>query len=153
MAVSMSIRLTLAAAACLAAVAGCGAGADSQANREVRLLAPAGLADDVAPFERRTGCRVDLRVYDDGEDLAAIARRRDVDVVAEPVAPGETPHDSIELVRVEVAAGLEVTIPKELASSFRGTARPAGVRETRWELREEGANEDCARRWLAYATT
>jgi hypothetical protein len=150
MAVSMSIRPTLAAAACLVAVAGCGA--DSQANREVRLLAPPGVADDVAAFERRTGCRVDLRVYDEGEDLAAIARRRDADVVAEPVSAGETPHDSIELVRVAVAPGLEVTIPKELASAFRGTARAAGVRETRWELRQEGENDDCARRWLAYAT-
>jgi hypothetical protein len=151
MALSMSIRSTLAAAACLVAVAGCGG--DSESTREVRLLAPAGLADDLARFERQTACRVDLRVYDKREDLAAIARRRDVDVVAEPVAAGETPHDEIELVRVEVAAGLEVTIPKELASAYRGTARPAGVRRTRWEIREEGENEECARRWLAYATS
>jgi hypothetical protein len=150
MAVSMAIRFTL-AAAFLVTVAGCGG--DSDARREVRLLAPAGLAEDVAPFEQQTGCRVDLRVYDEGEDLAAIARRRDVDVVADPVSAGETPHDSIELVRVELAAGLEVTIPKELASAYRGTVRPAGVRRTRWEIREEGENEECARRWLSYATS
>jgi hypothetical protein len=150
MALSMSIRVTLTAAACLAALAGCGG--DSETRREVRLLAPAGLADDVAPFERQTGCRVDQRVYDEGEDLAAIARRRDVDVVAAPASPGETPHDSIQLVRVELADGLELTMPKELASAYRGTTRPAGVRRTRWEIREEGENEDCARRWLAYAT-
>jgi hypothetical protein len=149
MAVSMATRFLL-AAAFLVTVAGCGG--DSDARREVRLLAPAGLAEDVAPFERQTGCRVDLRVYDEGEDLAAIARRRDVDVVAEPVPAGETPHDSIELVRVQLAAGLEVTIPKELASAYRGTARPAGVRRIRWEIREQGENENCARRWLAYAT-
>jgi hypothetical protein len=150
MALSMSIRLTLAAAAGLAAVAGCGG--DSDARREVRLLAPAGLAENVAPFERQTGCRVDRRIYDEGEDLGAIARRRDVDVVAEPASAGETPHDLVELVRVELAAGLEVTIPKELASAYRGTVRPAGVRRTRWEIREEGENEECARRWIAYAT-
>jgi hypothetical protein len=149
MAVSMATRLLL-TAVCLVAVAGCGG--DSDTTQEVRLLAPAGLAEDTAPFERETACRVDLRVYDEGEDLAAIARRRDVDVVAEPVSAGETPHDSIELVRVELATGLEVTIPKELASAYRGTARPAGVRRTRWEIREQGENEDCARRWLSYAT-
>jgi hypothetical protein len=149
MALSMSIRSTL-AAAFLVAVAGCGG--DSDPSREVRLLAPAGLAEDVVPFERQTGCRVDLRVYDEGEDLAAIARGRDVDVVAEPVSAGETPHDSIELVRVELATGLEVTIPKELAAAYRGTARPAGVRRNRWKIREQGENEDCARRWLTYAT-
>jgi hypothetical protein len=149
MAVSMATRFLL-AAAFLVTVAGCGG--DSDARREVRLLAPAGLAEDVAPFERQTGCRVDLRVYDEGEDLDAIARRRDVDVVAEPASAGATPHDSIELVRVQLAAGLEVTIPKELASAYRGAARPAGVRRTRWEIREQGENEDCARRWIAYAT-
>jgi hypothetical protein len=149
MALSMSIRSTL-AAAFLVAVAGCGG--DSDPSREVRLLAPAGLAEDVASFERQTGCGVDLRVYDEDEDLAAIARRRDVDVVAEPVSAGETPHDSIALVRVELATGLEVTIPKELAAAYRGTARPAGLRRTRWKIREQGENEDCARRWLAYAT-
>jgi hypothetical protein len=151
MAVSMSIRFMLAAAAGLAAVAGCGGGSDS--GREVRLLAPAGLTENVARFERQTGCRVDLRIYDEDEDLAAIARRRDVDVVAGPVSAGETPHDSIELVRVELAAGLEVTIPKELASAYRGSAQAAGVRRTRWEIRDEGENEDCARRWLSYATS
>ena len=150
MAVSMATRVLL-VAAFLAAVAGCGG--DSDAMGELRLLAPADLAEDVGPFERQTGCRVDLRVYDEGEDLAAIARRRDADVIAEPVSAGETPHDSVELVRVELAAGLEATIPKELASAYRGTVRPAGIRRTRWTIREEGENEDCARRWLSYATS
>jgi hypothetical protein len=27
------------------------------------------------------------------------------------------------------------------------------VRTTRWEIRDPDENEDCARRWLAYATS
>jgi hypothetical protein len=130
-----------------------GCGGDSTAPREVRILAPAGLVEDVAPFERRTGCRVDLRVYDDGEDIDAIARRRDADVVARPVPPGGPAHDSVELVRVKVDEGLEVTIPKALASAFPGNHRPAGRRRTAWAIREEGENDRCAERWLAYATS
>ena len=150
MPLSMAIRFVF-AAALLAVLAGCGG--DTATHGEVRLLAPPGLADDVVAFERRTGCRVDLRVYDEGEDIDAIARRRDADVVAGPVPPGETAHDSIELVRVDLEPGLEVTIPKALAAAFEGTARPAGRRETRWAIREEGKNEDCAERWLDYATS
>jgi hypothetical protein len=144
----MAIRFLLMAAAAFALTACGGDGA-----REVRLLAPAGIADDVEAFERRTGCQVDLRIYDEGEDIEAIAERRNADVVAAPVPPGETAHDSVELVRIQLERGLEVTIPKELASAFRRPARPAGLLRTRWTIREEGANEDCAERWLDYATS
>jgi hypothetical protein len=146
----MAIRPVL-AALLLFAFAGCGG--EREADREVRLLAPAGLVDDTAAFERRTGCRVDLRVYDEGEDLDAIARRRNVDVVAAPVPPGAPADDSIDLVTVELASGLEVTIPSALASAFEGAARPAGRRRTSWMIREDGRNEDCAERWLDYATS
>jgi hypothetical protein len=146
----MAIRLVLAAALALA-LAGCGG--DSTTRREVRLLAPAGVVDDVAPFERRTGCRVDLRVYDEGEKIDAIARRRNADVVAGPVPPGQVAHDTVELVRIELDDGLEVTIPKALASAFEGTPHAAGRRATRWVIREDGVNEDCAERWLDYATS
>ncbi len=117
---SMGKRALVAAA--LLALAGCGGSGD---RREVKLLAPAGLVGDVAPFERETGCRVDLRVYDEGEDLDAIARRRDVDVIAEPVPPGERADDSVELVRVTLRSGIEITVPKKLASAFHGTV-PTG---------------------------
>ena len=138
------------AAAALLALAGCGGSED---RLEVSLLAPAGLVGDVTPFERETGCRVDLRVYDEGEDLDAIARRRDVDVIAEPVLPGERADDSVELVRITLASGIEITVPKTLASAFHGTIRPAGRRTTAWVIREDGDNRDCAERWLDYATS
>lgn len=136
------------AAAALLALAGCGG---SENRLEVRLLAPAGLVGDVTPFERETGCRVDLRVYDEGEDLDAIARRRDVDVLAEPVPPGERADDSVELVRIALTSGIEITVPKTLASAFHGTVRPAGRRTTAWVIREDGDNRECAKRWLDYA--
>src|SRR5512132_2366162 len=144
---SMGKRALVAAA--LLALAGCGGSGD---RREVRLLAPAGLVGDVTPFERETGCRVDLRVYE-GEDLDAIARRRDVDVIAGPVPPGERTDDSVELVRVTLPSGIEITVPKKLASAFHGTVRPAGRRTTAWVIREDGDNPDCAERWLDYATS
>jgi hypothetical protein len=145
---SMGKRALVAAA--LLALAGCGGSGD---RREVRLLAPAGLVGDVTPFERETGCRVDLRVYDEGEDLDAIAGRRDVDVIAGPVQPGERADDSVELVRVTLPSGIEITVPKKLASAFHGTVRPAGRRTTAWVIREDGDNSDCAERWLDYATS
>ena len=138
------------ATAALLALAGCGGSGD---RREVRLLAPAGLVGDVTPFERETGCRVDLRVYDEGEDLNAIARRRDVDAIAEPVPPGDRADDSVDLVRVTLPSGIEITVPKTLASAFHGTVRPAGRRTTAWVIREEGDNPGCAGRWLDYATS
>ena len=150
MPLSMAIRLALAATLVLALTA---CGGDSTTTREVRLLAPAGLADDYTAYERQTGCRVDLRVYDEGEDIAAIARRRDVDVVAGPVPPGQAAHDSVELVRIELDDGLEVTIPTALASAFAGAPHPAGRRTTRWVIRGDGENEACAERWLDYATS
>jgi hypothetical protein len=137
-------------AAVLLAVTGCGG---SDQKREVRLLAPAGLVGDVAAFERQTGCRVDLRVYDEGEDLDTIARRRDVDVVAGPVPPGQRADDSVELVRITLASGIEITVPKALARAYHGTVRPAGRRSTAWVIRDDGDNPDCARRWLGYATS
>jgi hypothetical protein len=147
---SMAIRLLL-AAALLLPLAGCGG--EGSSNDEVRLLAPVGIVDDVTRFERRTGCRVELRVYDEDEDVAAIARRRDADVIAGPVPPGGTPDDSVELVRITLEDGLEITVPKELGSAFEGTARPAGRRSTAWEIRTEGENQDCAERWVDYATS
>ena len=112
---SMSIR-TLLVAAVLATLAGCG----GESPEEVRLLAPAGLAEEaqIARFERNSGCRVDLRVYDDGEDLEAIADRRDTDVIAGPVPAGGIAHDSVELARVRLRSGVELTLPRELASAF-----------------------------------
>ena len=88
---SMSMRALL-VAALVAAVAGCG----GDAQREVRLLAPVGIVADAqaARFERQTGCRVDLRVYDPDEDIKAIAGRRDTDVIAHPTPDGETPDIS-----------------------------------------------------------
>jgi hypothetical protein len=144
----MYARLVLAAAALLSLTA-CG----GKSTREVRLLAPVDLARDPSSFERETGCRVDLRVYDPGEDLGAIARRRDVDVVAAPTPPGLPPHDSVELVRIALDRGLELTIPKQLAPAFDRPGRPAGRRSTRWTIRAEGDNDGCARRWLAYAVS
>jgi hypothetical protein len=150
MPVSMAVRIILAAALLL--LAGCGGGTD-EPRREVRLLAPAGVAPDATRFERETDCRVDLRVYDENEDLDSIARRRDADVVAGPAPRGATPHVTQELVRVTIEEGLEVTLPRELASAFRGHKRPAGRRALVWEIRDEGDNDTCARRWLAYATS
>jgi hypothetical protein len=150
MPLSMAVRLVL-TAALLLIVAGCGG--DETTSREVRLLAPADLVEDPSNFEEATGCRVDLRVYDEREDLPTIARRRDVDVVAGPSPPGTDPHDSVELVRITLEPGLEITVPKRLAQAFAKPARPAGRRETRWTIREAGDNPDCARRWVAYATS
>jgi hypothetical protein len=147
---SMTFRPLL-AAALLLVLAGCGGDEDTQA--EVRVLAPPDLVEDVSGFERATGCRVDLRVYDEGEDLDAIARRRDADVIAGPVPPGERPHDSVELVRVTLDDGLEITVPRRFAAAYDGPTRPAGRRSTRWTIREEGDNPGCALRWLAYATS
>jgi len=145
----MAVR-SLLAAVLLALLPACGG--DDDATREVKLLAPAGLVGDVARFERETGCRVDLRVYDEDEDIATIARRRDVDVVARPVRAGERPDDSVELVRIMLEPGLEITIPKRLAAAYDRPTRPAGRRLTRWTTRDAGENPECARRWIAYAT-
>jgi hypothetical protein len=149
MLLSMAVRLVLAAALLL--LPACGR--DGSPAHEVRILAPADLVENVADFERATGCRVDVRAYDADEDLAAIARRRDVDVIAAPTSPGTTPHDSVELVRITLERGLEITVPRRFASAFDKPARPAGRRTTRWTIREEGENPDCAHRWVAYATS
>jgi hypothetical protein len=150
MPVSMAVRLHLAAAPLLL-LAACGG--EKETRREVRLLAPAGIVEDVPRFERTTGCRVDLRVYDEDEDVDAIARRRNADVVAGPVPPGGTPHVSQELVRITLERGIEITVPKRLASAFDGEVRPAGRRSLAWTIREEGDNDACARRWLDHATS
>jgi hypothetical protein len=147
---SMSIRVLL-AASLLSVVAGCGG--DSEA-REVRLLAPVGIAKDVTGFEHDTGCRVDLRVYDEGEDIAAIARRRDADAIAGPTAPGAVPAVVEELVQVRLEGGVVLTIPRDLASAFNAPeVRSAGRRQISWTIREEGDNDECARRWIAYASS
>jgi hypothetical protein len=147
---SMAFRRTLAAAVLLA-LGGCGA--DQEQRREVRVLAPADLLENAVAFERRTGCRVDRRPYDEGEDLATIARRRDVDVVAAPVPRGTRADDSVQLVTIRLAHRLEITVPKRSARAFDGTVRPAGSRRTRWVIRNEGDNPHCARLWVAYATS
>jgi hypothetical protein len=140
------------AAALLFVLAGCG-GDDELERREVRLLAPAGIVEDLARFERDSGCRVDLRVYDENEDIDAIARRRDVDVIAAPAPPEAPPDITQELVRIRLEQGLTVTVPKRLAAAFDGEARPAGGRSLVWKLRNEGEDPSCARRWLDYATS
>lgn len=145
---SMAARVVVAAAVLL--VAGCG-GSEGEPEREVRLLAPVWATERVAGFERQSGCRVDLRVYDAGEDLEAIARRRDVDVVAAPVPPGPAADETEEFVRVKLERGLEITIPKRLAAAFDGSKRPAGRRSIAWKIRADGDNPDCARRFVAYA--
>jgi hypothetical protein len=149
MPVSMAVRLLLVAGALLF-LAGCGSDEEPQ---ELRLLAPAGIVDDVTRFEQDAGCRVDLRVYDDEEDVEAIARRRDADVIAGPVPPGGEPHVSEELVRITLESGLEITVPKRLSSAFEGERRPAGRRTLAWTIRDEGESPDCARRWLDYVTS
>jgi hypothetical protein len=149
---SMAVRVHL-AVGLLLALAGCGGDGEGDSRSEVRLLAPAGVAPDTARFERESGCRVDVRVYDDEEDVAAIARRRDVDVVAGPVPPGGTAHFSEPLVRITIAKNLELTVPKRLASAFNRPARPAGRRSLAWSIRPEGEDDACARRWLAHVTS
>jgi hypothetical protein len=165
----MSIRIGLAATLVAFATA-CGG---DTGTRQVRLLAPPGYVEDgstlpgsdwVTPFERRTGCEVDARIYDENEDVVAIARRRDIDAVAgseeilaelrreRELLPGSTPHDIVALARVRLASGIELTIPQELAQALRPVLiRPAGHRTIAWAIREEGDNRDCARRWIAYA--
>ena len=144
---SMSIRALLVAT--VLALAGYGG---DESTREVSLVAPVWIGADIQRFERESGCRVDLRVYDEGEDLNAIAERRDVDIVARPAL--RPPIDETEqFVRVFLSGGADVTIPRELASAFPGRKEPAPPRSIRWEARPEGDNEACARRWIAYATS
>jgi hypothetical protein len=148
---SMSTR-TILAAALVAGVAGCG----GDREPEIRLLAPAGVVEDsdAASFEERTGCRVDLRVYDAGEDVDAIAERRDTDVLAVPTAEGGVVHVSHFLVRATLKGGVVVTVPRRLASALNPIeTHPAGRRDLTWTIREEGDNDECARRFLAYATS
>ena len=142
----MAVRLLLAAT--VLALAGCGS---SSAQREVRVLAPPWIETNIAGFERESGCRVDLRVYDEDEELEPIARRRDVDVIATVT---RDPRDGGErFVAITLSGGVVVTIPERLSSAFDGPRRPAGTRAIRWTVRKEGDNPDCARRWVAYATS
>jgi hypothetical protein len=147
----MSMRALL-AAALLAATAGCG----SDERREVRLLAPAGIVSDAdaARFERETDCRVDLRVYDPNEDLGPIAERRDADAMAAPTRNGETAHVTDEMARLTLKDGVVVTVPTRLAAALDPVeTQPAGQRRLTWTIREQGDNDDCALRWIAYATS
>jgi hypothetical protein len=148
---SMSMRALL-AATLLAALAGCG----SDERREVRLLAPAGIVSDAASvrFERATDCRVDLRVYDPNEDLGPIAKRRDSDAIAAPTRDGETAHVTDQMARVTLKDGVVVTVPTRLAAALDPVETlPVGQRRLTWTIRDEGDNDDCARRWIAYATS
>lgn len=153
MAASMVVRAILGAAFVVAA-AGCGGGGEAP-PREVRLLTPPGLVelDHLQRFERTSGCRVDVRVYDPDEDVAAIARRRDVDAVARLVTTGDSRQASIELARITLEPGLVITVPRRFAHAYGRPSRPAGVRSVHWSIREEGENGRCARRWLAYVTS
>jgi hypothetical protein len=166
----MSMRAFLAAA--LLTLTGCGG---DGAQREVRLLAPAGLVDDgstlpardvVRRFERETGCEVDTRVYDEQEDVVAIARRRNVDAVAGTdtvlrrlrrageLRPGSTPLPPEELVELTLDGGVTVTIPRELATAFPGASvRPAGRRIVACAVRKDAPNAACTRRWMAYVAS
>lgn len=147
---SMSARALLAAA--LVVLTGCG----GEDQREVRLLAPAGIVSDAdsARFERETDCRVDLRVYDPEEELEEIAERRDTDAGARPTREGESAHSSEAMARLTLKGGVVVTVPRRLAAALDPVeTRPAGRRRLTWTIREEGDNDDCARRWIAYATS
>jgi len=147
---------TLLAAVLLLSVPACGGG---ESEPEVRLLAPVGIVEDedARRFERETGCRVDLRVYDlydQAEDIEAIAERRDADAIAAPTPDGAVPHVAEEMVRATLDGGVVVTVPRELASALNPVdVRTAGRREISWLLREEGDNPDCASNWIAQATS
>lgn len=150
----MSARILLAAAVLL--LTACG-GDDTR--REVRLLAPVYVPLQAAAFERETGCEVDARIYDEDEDVEAIARRRNADVVAADRATLDgfgrelshrTRFSSVSLVRVDLDDGPPVTVPQELGAAFDGAQEPAGTRQTAWAVRGAGPNDDCARRWIAY---
>jgi hypothetical protein len=146
----MSVR-TLVAAALALGLTACGGG---NSERELRLLAPAGVVEDeqLRRFERETGCRVDVRVYDAEEDVDAIAERRDTDVIAGPTPNGSIPHVSEAMVRATLEGGIVVTIPRELASALNPVVvRPAGRRELSWLRRKEGDSAGCAVRWIAQA--
>jgi hypothetical protein len=148
---SMSARALL-AAALVSALAGCG----GDQRTEVRLLAPAGVVSDadIAGFEQATDCGVDLRVYDADEDIGAIAERRDTDVLARPTGEEETPDVTEQMVRATLRDGVVVTVPRRLAVALDPlTIEPAGRRDLTWIIREQGDNDDCARRWIAYATS
>jgi hypothetical protein len=148
---SMSMRVLL-VAALLSAIAGCG----GEEQREVRLLAPAGIVSDAdsARFERETDCRLDLRVYDPNEDLEPIAERRDTDAIAAVTRQGETAHATEDMSRLTLNGGVVVTVPTRHAAALDPVeSRPAGQRRLTWTIREAGDNDDCARRWLAYATS
>lgn len=148
----MSARALL-AAALVAGLAGCGGDHEREV---VRLLAPVGIVEDAdaARFESESGCRVDLRVYDTDEDVEAIARRRDTDALAGPTPEGGVAHISQELVRATLTGGVVVTVPRPLALALDPLeTRPAGRRDLSWTIREEGDNDECARRWIAYATS
>ena len=148
---SMSIRALL-AAALMTTVASCG----GEEQREVRLLAPAGVVSDAdaSRFERETDCGVDLRVYDPNEDLEPIAERRDTDAIAAPTLNGETADVTDEMARLTLKDGVVVTVPTRLAAALDPVeTQPAGQRRLTWTIREDGDNDDCARRWIAYATS
>ena len=148
---SMSIRALL-AVTLLTTVAGCG----GEERREVRLLAPAGVVSeaDATRFEHETHCVVDLRVYDPNEDLEPIAERRDTDAIAAPTLNGETADVTDEMARLTLKDGVVVTVPTRLAAALDPLeTQPAGQRRLTWTIREDGDNDDCARRWIAYATS
>ncbi len=151
----MSARALLAAA--LVAVSGCG----GDGANELRILAPVHVPLQLTTFERETGCRPDVRIYDEGEDVRAISRRRNVDVVAADRATlvrlgaavqRRTPYTVVKLARVELRDGPTVTVPEELASAFDGRATPAASRAFAWAILNAGPNDDCARLWFRHVS-
>jgi hypothetical protein len=145
----MAVR-RLVAAAVLMTLTGCGGSTD---RPSVSLVAPVWIDEDIAAFERETGCRVELRVYDEGEDVSAIAKRRDADIVATPAPRGGDADQSEEFVRITLEGGVEVTIPKRYASAFDGPSRAAGRKGIVWRTTRRGNGDDrCISRWLRSVT-
>lgn len=104
----MSVRALL-AATLLLTLAACGG--EEAEDSELMLLAPAGYVEDgsttpaadwVTPFERETGCSVEVRVYDDDEDVVAIARRRKADAAATTLEHFERLRAADELSPIDV---------------------------------------------------
>jgi hypothetical protein len=145
----MAARLLVVLA--LLGLAGCGS---SSRQPRVGLLAPAWIDDDIPRFEQQTACRVDLRVYDEGEDLPAIAERRETDVIAAAVHRGQDADQTEPFVTVTLEGGVEVTVPRRLGSAFTGPRRAAGTRGIVWLPTRKGRGDRrCIGRWIAYATS
>lgn len=151
-------------AAALLILAGCGgSGEVGRDDGELRLLVPPGYADERL-VERETDCTTDIRVYDETEDVVALARRRDVDAIAgseriigalrkaDELLPGTSPVDMVEYVEARLEGGVVITLPRDLASAFDTVStRSVGRRTTVWVVRKDADNRICAEQWIAHA--